>query len=86
MIRACVIGWPISHSLSPAIHGYWLKTYGVDGEYRKVPVEPKEFEDFLMNLAANGFCGGNITVPHKIEAHRLCELRDAAAERCGLRL
>lgn len=83
MIRACVIGWPISHSLSPAIHGYWLKTYGVDGEYRKVPVEPKEFEGFLMNLAANGFCGGNITVPHKIEAHRLCELRDAAAEAIG---
>ena len=83
MIRACVIGWPISHSLSPAIHGYWLKTYGVDGEYGKVPVEPKEFEGFLMNLAANGFCGGNITVPHKIEAHRLCELRDAAAEAIG---
>ena len=83
MTRACVIGWPISHSLSPAIHGYWLKTYGVDGEYGKVPVEPKEFEGFLMNLAANGFCGGNITVPHKIEAHRLCELRDAAAEAIG---
>jgi shikimate dehydrogenase len=36
-----------------------------------------------MNLAANGFCGGNITVPHKIEAHRLCERRDAAAEAIG---
>ena len=83
MTRACVIGWPISHSLSPAIHGYWLKTYGVDGEYGKAAVEPKEFEGFLMNLAANGFCGGNITVPHKIEAHRLCERRDAAAEAIG---
>ncbi len=83
MARACVIGWPISHSLSPAIHGYWLKTYGVDGEYGRVAVEPAALEGFLMNLAANGFCGGNITVPHKIEAHRLCERRDAAAEAIG---
>lgn len=83
MTRACVIGWPISHSLSPAIHGYWLKAYGVDGEYGKVAVEPKEFESFLMNLAANGFSGGNITVPHKIEAYRLCERRDTAAEAIG---
>jgi shikimate dehydrogenase len=83
MARACVIGWPISHSLSPAIHAYWLKTYGVDGEYDRVAVEPNEFEGFLINLAANGFCGGNITVPHKIEAHRLCERRDAAAEAIG---
>ncbi len=83
MKRACVIGWPISHSLSPAIHGYWLKKYGVDGEYVKAAVEPKDFAVFLKNLAANGFCGGNITVPHKIEAHRLCERRDAAAEAIG---
>jgi len=83
MTRACVIGWPISHSLSPAIHGYWLKIYGLDGEYGKVAVEPAAFEGFLMNLAANGFSGGNITVPHKIEAYRLCERRDAAAEAIG---
>ena len=83
MTRACVIGWPISHTLSPVIHGYWLKTYGVDGEYGKVAVEPAAFEGFLMNLAANGFSGGNITVPHKIEAHRLCKRRDAAAEAIG---
>ena len=83
MMRACVIGWPVSHSLSPAIHGYWLKTYGVDGEYGKAAVDPKELEGFLMNLTAKGFSGGNITVPHKIEAHRLCKLRDAAAEAIG---
>ncbi len=83
MKRACVIGWPISHSLSPAIHGYWLKKYGIDGEYVKAAVEPNGFEAFLRAWHANGFCGGNITVPHKIEAHRLCERRDAAAEAIG---
>ncbi len=83
MNRACVIGWPVSHSLSPVIHGYWLTQCGIDAEYVKAPVEPKDLAVFLTNLAANRFCGGNITVPHKIEAHRLCERRDAAAEAIG---
>ena len=83
MKRACVIGWPISHSLSPAIHGYWLDQSGIDAEYVKVAVEPKDLAYFLTNLAANRYCGGNITVPHKIEAHRLCEHRDAAADAIG---
>lgn len=83
MKRACVIGWPISHTLSPVIHGYWLKTYGVEGEYGKAAVELKDFEAFVTGLAANGFCGANVTVPHKIEAHRLCERRDGAADAIG---
>src|SRR5215469_12181116 len=83
MKRACVIGWPISHSLSPVIHGYWLKQHGLAGEYVKAAVAPEEFEGFLTSLAARGFCGANITVPHKIEAYRRCELRDAAAEAIG---
>ena len=83
MKRACVIGWPISHTLSPVIHGYWLKSYGVEGEYGKAAVEPKDFEAFIRGLAANGFCGANVTVPHKIEAHRLCERRDGAADAIG---
>jgi shikimate dehydrogenase len=81
--RACVIGWPVSHSLSPAIHGYWLKQHGLDGEYLRAPVAPEEFEAFLTGLSAQGFCGANVTVPHKIEAYRLCELRDQAAQAIG---
>ena len=83
MKRACIIGWPVSHSLSPVIHGYWLQEHGLDGEYVKQPVEPKDFESFLTSLAAHGFTGANVTVPHKIEAHRLCELRDGAAQAIG---
>ena len=83
MKRACVIGWPVSHSLSPVIHGYWLEEHGLEGEYVKQPVEPKDFDGFLTSLAAHGFAGANITVPHKIEAHRLCELRDGAAQAIG---
>lgn len=83
MRRACVIGWPISHSLSPAIHGCWLNKYGITGEYVKKAVEPRDFEAFLKGLAENDFSGANITVPHKIEAFRLCSWRDAAAEAIG---
>ncbi len=83
MKRACVIGWPVSHSLSPVIHGYWLKEHGLEGEYVKQPVEPKDFESFLTSLPVHGFCGANVTVPHKIEAYRLCELRDGAAQAIG---
>ncbi len=83
MKRACVIGWPVSHSLSPVIHSYWLEEHGLEGEYVKQPVEPEDFESFLKNLSAHGFIGANITVPHKIEAYRLCEVRDAPAEAIG---
>ncbi|MBI4724355.1 MAG: shikimate dehydrogenase [Rhodomicrobium sp.] len=83
MKRACVIGWPVSHSLSPVIHGHWLKAFGIEGEYGKEAVEPKDFEGFLTTLAERGYCGANITVPHKIEAHRLCALRGGAAEAIG---
>jgi shikimate dehydrogenase len=83
MKRACIIGWPVSHSLSPVIHGHWLQEHRLDGEYVKEAVPPANFESFFKNLAAHGFIGANITVPHKIEASRLCELRDSAAEAIG---
>ncbi len=82
MKRACVIGWPVSHSLSPVIHGFWLKQHGLDGEYVKAAVEPSEFAQFISGLSARGFAGANITVPHKVEAFRLCAV-DAAAEAIG---
>ena len=62
---ACVIGWPIGHSRSPLIHNYWLKTYGIEGEYRREAVPPDEFKAFMQSLAARGYAGANVTVPHK---------------------
>jgi len=65
MKKACVIGCPISHSLSPIIHNYWLKKYGIEGEYSAIEVKPEDLEDFIMMLGKNGFAGCNITLPHK---------------------
>ena len=47
MIRSCVIGWPISHSRSPIIHGYWLRKYGIAGSYMRQPVAPEALANFL---------------------------------------
>ncbi len=83
MKRACVIGWPIEHSRSPAIHGFWLKKYGIDGVYTKEAVTPDALADFLGSLAARGLQGCNVTVPHKEAALRLAVEREASAEAVG---
>ena len=70
MIKATVIGWPISQSRSPLIHGYWLKKYGIEGSYIKVAVKPEDLEAFVSTLADRGFSGCNVTVPHKEAAYR----------------
>lgn len=62
---ACVVGWPIAHSRSPLIHNYWLKHYGIAGEYRREAVPPRAFAEFVGALAARGYVGANVTVPHK---------------------
>lgn len=83
MKRACVIGWPIAHSRSPLIHGHWLQKYGIDGSYTKVAVEPHEAEAFMRSLAANGYVGCNVTVPHKETAFRVADVRDPTALAVG---
>jgi shikimate dehydrogenase len=65
---ACIIGWPVEHSRSPLIHNYWLKAYGIAGEYRREAVPPDEFESFVQSLAARDYVGANVTVPHKEKA------------------
>jgi shikimate dehydrogenase len=83
MKKACVIGWPITHSRSPLIHGYWLKKYGIAGSYTKEAVEPQNLKAFLENLAASGYAGCNVTVPHKEAALQLAAHRETVAEAIG---
>jgi shikimate dehydrogenase len=78
-----VCGHPIAHSRSPRIHGYWLKRYGIAGSYEPVDVAPDDFPGFVSGLRAQGFVGGNVTLPHKESAFRLVERRDEAAEEIG---
>ena len=75
---ACVIGWPVGHSRSPLIHNYWIKQHGLDAEYRREAVAPEQFNDFITHLAARGYVGANVTVPHKEAALALSEPDDRA--------
>jgi shikimate dehydrogenase len=75
---ACIIGWPVEHSRSPLIHNYWLKAYGIAGEYRREAVPPEEFVAFVRSLSARGYAGANVTVPHKEAALALSEPDDRA--------
>ena len=62
---AGVIGHPIAHSRSPALHGYWLKRYGLRGHYIPMDVAPADLAEVLRMLPRMGFVGVNITIPHK---------------------
>jgi shikimate dehydrogenase len=79
---ACVIGWPVEHSRSPLIHNYWLKRYGLAGEYRREAVRKEDFSGFISTLAARGYVGANVTVPHK-EAALALSLPDERARIVG---
>jgi len=80
---AGVLGWPVSHSLSPALHGYWLARHGIDGAYVPLPVRPEHFDRALRGLALAGFAGFNVTVPHKEAALAACDTLDGSARRIG---
>jgi shikimate dehydrogenase len=75
---ACVIGWPVDHSRSPLIHNYWLKTYGITGEYRREAVPADQFSAFIKSLSERGYAGANVTVPHKEAALALSQPDDRA--------
>lgn len=81
--RAFVCGHPVAHSRSPLIHNYWLKKHGIEGSYERRDVAPEALETFVRSLAAEGFAGGNVTIPHKEHAFRLVEMHDEAAEAIG---
>jgi shikimate dehydrogenase len=76
---ACVIGWPAAHSRSPLIHRYWLKARGIAGDYRAEAVPPEAFAGFIKDLAARGYVGANVTIPHKETALALSRPDDRAS-------
>ena len=80
---AGVIGWPVSHSRSPRLHGHWLARHGIDGGYVPLPVRPEDLEAAVRGLRAAGFAGLNVTLPHKQAVMALCDRLDSSATRAG---
>lgn len=82
-VLAGVMGWPVGHSLSPRLHGHWLRRYGIDGAYVPLPVMPERLGEALTGIRALGFRGCNITVPHKETALAVVDVADPAARAIG---
>ena len=76
--RLGVLGWPVDHSRSPAMHEAAFTALGLEGySYQRLPVPPELFEETVRALPAAGFVGANVTVPHK---HAALALADSASE------
>lgn len=80
---AGVIGWPVGHSLSPRIHGYWLRSLKIDAAYAALPAPPEDFSRAIEGLRRAGFAGLNVTLPHKHAAFAIAETLDDAARATG---
>ncbi|GIW56070.1 MAG: shikimate dehydrogenase (NADP(+)) [Nitrospiraceae bacterium] len=78
---AALLGDPVAHSLSPALHNFWFKRYGIDGVYIALRVPADDLATTLRLLPRLGFRGFNVTLPHKEAAFRLVDRPDAAAAR-----
>ena len=80
---AGVMGWPVAHSRSPRIHGYWLEEKGIDGAYLPLAVRPEALNAALGALPALGFRGCNLTAPHKEAALARMDTLSETARRIG---
>ena len=83
---AAIVGWPVDHSRSPALHGFWLRQHGIDGHYGRLPVEPSRaaLETLVAFLRKTPNARGcNLTLPHKIDILPLLDKVDPAAARIG---
>jgi shikimate dehydrogenase len=78
-----VLGWPVAHSRSPRLHNFWLGRHGIDGAYVPLPVRPDDLRAALSGLAACGFAGANVTIPHKEAVFAACTSVDDSARLAG---
>jgi shikimate dehydrogenase len=85
MPKLAVLGYPIAHSRSPAMHRAALEALGLGGEwtYEAIEVAPNELEARLRALPDDGFAGANVTVPHKLAALELADRASPAARAIG---
>ncbi|MCD6588352.1 MAG: hypothetical protein J7K88_07360, partial [Candidatus Fermentibacteraceae bacterium] len=79
--RGGLVGWPVSHSLSPEIHSMFLEYFGIKGSYSLFPVKPENLKPFLEDSGNGRFAGLNVTLPHKSAAAMLCNSLSPEAQR-----
>ena len=80
---AGIMGWPVAHSRSPLLHGFWLEETGINGAYLPLPVRPEHIERALRALSILGFRGCNLTIPHKRAVLSVVDRVEPLARRIG---
>ncbi|MFZ5783202.1 MAG: shikimate dehydrogenase [Pseudomonadota bacterium] len=83
---AAIVGWPVSHSRSPALHRFWLKQHHIDGHYGRLPVQPERaaLEELVAFLRRTPNARGcNLTLPHKVDIMPLLDRIHPDAARIG---
>ena len=80
---AGIVGWPVSHTLSPVLHSHWLDENRIDGALVPLAVRAQDFAGVILALKAAGFTGVNVTVPHKEAAFAIAHVADDAARAAG---
>jgi shikimate dehydrogenase len=80
---AGIIGWPVTHSLSPLLHGHWLEQYGIDGAMVPLAARVEDFAAVIDGARRAGFRGVNVTLPHKEAAFAIAHRTDDAAKLAG---
>ncbi len=82
-IKVALIGHPVSHSKSPVMHNFWIRQYGLSGEYSALDVRPGHLAGAIEQCVKQGFAGLQFTIPHKEEALELCDEIDSTAKAVG---
>jgi shikimate dehydrogenase len=84
LTRLGVLGWPVAHSRSPAIHNAALRAVGLDDwRYQRLPVPPELFAETVRALPGAGFVGANVTIPYKEAALALADEATPSARAIG---
>jgi shikimate dehydrogenase len=79
-----VLGHPIGHSRSPAMHNAAFRELGLDDwRYEAIDVEPARFDEVVRALAAQGYAGANVTIPHKLRALEVADSAGPVAQVVG---
>jgi shikimate dehydrogenase len=78
-----LLGWPTSHSLSPTMQNAGFAALGLDWAYVPLPTPPEALGDAVRGLAATGFAGANVTIPHKQAVLEHCDELDPVAAQAG---
>ena len=83
MSRVVLLGHPVAHSLSPAMHNAAFRTLGLPHLYELADVEPERLAATVETLRRDDVLGANVTIPHKEAALRLVDDADEPSRRIG---